>query len=110
MLVRTGLCALLGVDVPVVQASLGPWSSVELAAAVSNAGGLGSLGTAVRSANAVRDDIARMRELTDRPGGLSWGARPRAGRNCAGATCLPMGPLATSPPLRFDQYEEDPCY
>jgi enoyl-[acyl-carrier protein] reductase II len=76
MLVRTGLCALLGVDVPVIQASLGPWSSVELAAAVSNAGGLGSLGTAVRSADAVRDDIARMRELTDRPFAVNHTFRP----------------------------------
>ena len=44
---RTPLCDLLGIDVPVVQASLGPWSRPELTAAVSNAGGLGTLGTAL---------------------------------------------------------------
>jgi enoyl-[acyl-carrier protein] reductase II len=43
---------------------------------VSKAGGLGSLGTAVRSAHAIRDDIARMRELTDRPFAVNHTFRP----------------------------------
>jgi NAD(P)H-dependent flavin oxidoreductase YrpB (nitropropane dioxygenase family) len=38
---------------------LGPWTSVELVAAVSNAGGLGSLGTALRSSEEIKEQIAR---------------------------------------------------
>jgi nitronate monooxygenase/enoyl-[acyl-carrier protein] reductase II len=73
---RTPLCELLGIEVPVVQASLGPWSSVELAAAVSNAGGLGTLGTALRSADQVLDQIDRTRRSTDRPFAVNLTARP----------------------------------
>jgi enoyl-[acyl-carrier protein] reductase II len=49
--VRTPVCDLLGIDVPIMLAPFGPWEQVELAAAVSNAGGLGSVGTAVRPAD-----------------------------------------------------------
>ena len=45
---RTRLCDVLGIDVPIICAPFGPWDSVDLAAAVCAAGGLGSLGTAVR--------------------------------------------------------------
>ena len=45
---RTRVCDVLGIDVPVVCAPFGPWDEVDLAAAVCEAGGLGSLGTAVR--------------------------------------------------------------
>jgi NAD(P)H-dependent flavin oxidoreductase YrpB (nitropropane dioxygenase family) len=37
---RTPLCDLLGIDVPIICAPFGPWDQVELAAAVSDAGGL----------------------------------------------------------------------
>ena len=39
----TPLCALLGIDVPIVQAPIGSATCPELAAAVSGAGGLGTL-------------------------------------------------------------------
>jgi nitronate monooxygenase/enoyl-[acyl-carrier protein] reductase II len=74
--VRTALCDLLGIEVPIVQASLGPWSSVELTAAVSNAGAIGSLGTALIPPDAIRDLIHRTRELTDRPFIVNHTARP----------------------------------
>jgi nitronate monooxygenase/enoyl-[acyl-carrier protein] reductase II len=73
---RTSLCGLLGIDAPVIQASIGPWTTVELSAAVSEAGGLGSLGSALRSADQVRVDMARMRELTDRPFAVNHTVRP----------------------------------
>lgn len=75
-MLRTPLCDLLGVDVPVVQASLGPWSSPELAAAVSNAGALGSLGTSLRSPEQVRADIDATRALTERPFVVNHTLRP----------------------------------
>jgi nitronate monooxygenase/enoyl-[acyl-carrier protein] reductase II len=73
---RTPLCDLLGIDAPVVQASLGPWSSADLTAAVSNAGALGSLGTALMAPDDVRTLIHRTRELTDRPFAVNHTARP----------------------------------
>jgi nitronate monooxygenase/enoyl-[acyl-carrier protein] reductase II len=76
LVVRTPLCELLAIDAPVIQASIGPWTSAELSAAVCEAGGLGSLGTALRSADQVRADMARMRELTDRPFAVNHTVRP----------------------------------
>lgn len=44
---RTALCERLGIDAPVVQAPMaGGWTTPELVAAVSNAGGLGVLAAA----------------------------------------------------------------
>ncbi len=64
---RTPLTELLGIEHPVIQASLGPWSSVALTAAVSEAGAIGSVGTALMSARQVVDQIRRTREMTDKP-------------------------------------------
>ena len=44
---RNPLCDMLGVDCPIIQAPMAGSSTPELAAAVSNAGGLGSLGLQV---------------------------------------------------------------
>jgi nitronate monooxygenase/enoyl-[acyl-carrier protein] reductase II len=74
--VQTPLCERLGIEVPVIQGSLGPWSSVALAAAVSESGGLGTLGTALLSADQIRADIRRLRELTDRPFAVNHTMRP----------------------------------
>ena len=41
--IRTPLCERLGIDVPIISAGMGPISGPRLAAAVSNAGGLGML-------------------------------------------------------------------
>ena len=54
-MIRTRLCDLLGIEHPVIQASIGPWSSAELVAAVSNAGGLGSVGTALHTAGQIHE-------------------------------------------------------
>jgi enoyl-[acyl-carrier protein] reductase II len=74
--VRTPVCDLLGIDVPIVLAPFGPWEQVELAAAVSGAGGLGSVGTAVRSPAELRSQWARLRDLTDRPFAINHTGRP----------------------------------
>lgn len=75
-MLRTPLCDLLEIDVPVIQASIGPWTSVELSAAVSNAGGLGSLGAAVQPLERIREQIAQMRELTEAPFAVNHTLRP----------------------------------
>jgi enoyl-[acyl-carrier protein] reductase II len=66
-MVRTQLCTLLDIDVPVIQASLGPWAGAELAASVSNAGGLGTIGPAMQPVEKLRADLQRIGELTSRP-------------------------------------------
>jgi enoyl-[acyl-carrier protein] reductase II len=73
---RTPLCGLLGIDAPIICAPFGPWEQVELAAAVSAAGGLGSVGTALRTPDELRAQWARLRELTDRPFAVNHTIRP----------------------------------
>jgi NAD(P)H-dependent flavin oxidoreductase YrpB (nitropropane dioxygenase family) len=53
--------------VPVMQAPIGPAATPELAAAVSAAGGLGSLGASWTEPAALREQIRAIRRLTDRP-------------------------------------------
>jgi nitronate monooxygenase len=64
----TRVCRLLGTRYPIVQAPMaGGFTTPELVAAVSNAGALGSLGGAVLAPDELRDAIAAIRRLTDRP-------------------------------------------
>ncbi len=64
---RTVICDLLGIDVPIVQAPMGGAATPRLAAAVCNAGGLGTLPLWRASADVVREQVREMRKLTDRP-------------------------------------------
>ena len=73
---RTILTDLLGIDAPIISAPFGPWDCVDLAAAVGNAGGLGSLGTAVRPVPDLRRQWTRMRSLTDAPFAINHVPRP----------------------------------
>lgn len=76
MAIRTPVCDVLGIDVPIVCAPFGPWPQLELAAAVSNAGGLGSLGTAVRNVESLREELNQIRRLTERPFAVNVTRRP----------------------------------
>jgi NAD(P)H-dependent flavin oxidoreductase YrpB (nitropropane dioxygenase family) len=67
----TPLCAMLGIDVPVVQAPIGRVSGPELAASVANAGALGMLGVSWTDPEALRSAIRRTATLTDRPFGVN---------------------------------------
>lgn len=57
----------LGIELPIVQAPMAGVSTPALAAAVSNAGGLGSLGIGANTAAQAREAIEETRALTDRP-------------------------------------------
>ncbi|WP_434384627.1 NAD(P)H-dependent flavin oxidoreductase [Melittangium boletus] len=65
------LAARLGVEHAFIQAPMAGVSTPEMAAAVSNAGGLGSLGVGYLPPDAVRQLARRVRELTDRPFALN---------------------------------------
>ena len=69
---KTSVCKLLGIDVPILQAGMATYTSPELVAAVSNAGGLGIIGGLGRSADQLREQIRAVRELTRRPFGVNF--------------------------------------
>ncbi|HXG52378.1 MAG TPA: nitronate monooxygenase family protein [candidate division Zixibacteria bacterium] len=74
-MLRTPLCDLLGIEVPIIQAGMG-WDKAgtttppELVAAVSNAGGLGVIGGSPLRPELIRERIRRVKELTERPFGV----------------------------------------
>jgi len=81
MALRTSLCDFLGIDVPIIQAPIGSGSGPRLAAAVSNAGGLGMLSVTWRPVDEVRAVVRETQRLTRRPFGvnlvLHWDPRER---------------------------------
>ena len=62
---------LLGVRYPIVQAPMGWIARAQLASAVSNAGGLGIIETSSGELEVVREEIRKMRDLTDQPFGVN---------------------------------------
>jgi NAD(P)H-dependent flavin oxidoreductase YrpB (nitropropane dioxygenase family) len=68
---KTTLCDLLNIDVPIIQAPMNGAVGPELAAAVSEAGALGMLAFWRAEPQVLRDQIQRMRTLTSRPFGVN---------------------------------------
>jgi len=68
---RTPLCDLLGIVHPILNVGFALPAGPELAAAVSNAGGLGVIGGTGQSAALVQERVRRTRQLTDRPFGVN---------------------------------------
>jgi enoyl-[acyl-carrier protein] reductase II len=62
---------LLGVQYPIVQAPMGWIARAQLASAVSNAGGLGIIETSSGRLDEVREEVKKMRTLTDKPFGVN---------------------------------------
>jgi enoyl-[acyl-carrier protein] reductase II len=69
--IRTSLTRLLDIQHPVVQAGLGGVGRAELAASISNAGGLGMLGMIRMKPDFIRGQIRKTRALTARPFGVT---------------------------------------
>jgi enoyl-[acyl-carrier protein] reductase II len=63
--------ALLGVEIPIVQAPMGWIARSALASAVSDAGAMGIIETSSGELDVVRDEIAKMKDLTDKPFGVN---------------------------------------
>jgi len=68
---RNRVTELLGVEHPIVQAPMGYIARAQLASAVSDAGALGIIETSSGRLDEVREEIARMRDLTDKPFGVN---------------------------------------
>ncbi len=62
---------MLGVDIPIVQAPMGWIARSQLASAVSNAGAMGIIETSSGELDAVKEEIRKMRDLTDKPFGVN---------------------------------------
>lgn len=68
---QTEVTRLLGIEYPIIQGGMAWVAEYHLAAAVSNAGGLGLIGAASAPADWVRDQIKKAKELTDKPFGVN---------------------------------------
>ncbi len=64
---KSELCSLLKIDIPIIQAPIGPAAGPRLAAAVSNAGGLGTLALAGYDSESARRLVQETRASTQRP-------------------------------------------
>jgi enoyl-[acyl-carrier protein] reductase II len=75
---RTVLCDLLQIEVPIIQGPIGgPWEvSSQMIAAVSNAGGLGSISATLKTPEQVQRQVAEVRALTDKPFAVNHTRRP----------------------------------
>lgn len=71
MSLHTPLCDLLGISVPIVQSGMGTLAGAALAMAVSDAGGLGIIGSAWAQPDALRQAIREVRWKTRRPFGVN---------------------------------------
>lgn len=68
---KTRITELLNIEYPIIQGGMAWVAEHNLAAAVSNAGGLGLIGAASAPAEVVREEIRKCRELTDKPFGVN---------------------------------------
>ena len=71
MTINNRVTEMLGVQYPIVQAPMGWIARAQLASAVSNAGGMGIIETSSGQLDEVRGEIAKMRQLTDKPFGVN---------------------------------------
>ncbi len=70
MSLRTPICDLLGIEHPILLAGMGGVSYAEVCAAVSEAGGFGTLGMASATPDQIREEMRKVKELTDKPFGV----------------------------------------
>ena len=69
--IQNRITEMTGVDYPIVQAPMGWIARAQLASAVSNAGGLGIIETSSGDFDAIKGEVAKMHELTDKPFGMN---------------------------------------
>jgi enoyl-[acyl-carrier protein] reductase II len=69
--VKSRIAEMLGIDYPIIQAPMGWIARSQLASAVSNAGGLGIIETSSGELDTIKVEIAKMKQLTDKPFGVN---------------------------------------
>ena len=70
-MIKSRICDMLGIQYPVFQGGMAWVADASLASAVSNAGGLGLISSINAGTEAVRNEIRKCRELTDKPFGVN---------------------------------------
>ncbi len=70
-MIKSRICEILGIRYPIIQGGMAWIADASLAAAVSNAGGLGLISSVNAGTEAVRDEIRKCRQLTDKPFGVN---------------------------------------
>jgi enoyl-[acyl-carrier protein] reductase II len=70
MTLRTPICDLFGIEAPIFLAGMGGVAYAKVCAAVSEAGGFGTLGMAGESPEGIREEMRKVRRLTDKPFGV----------------------------------------
>ena len=70
-MIHTRICDLLGIAHPIVLGGMGTATTAPLVAAVSNAGGFGTLGTSAFNAATLESEIGAIHERTDKPFGVN---------------------------------------
>ena len=71
MTLKTSLCDVLGIDVPIIQGGMAWVATGELAAAVAEAGGLGLIGAGNAPADVLEQEIKKVKSLTKKPFGVN---------------------------------------
>ena len=70
-MIRTEICELLQIKYPILQGGMAWVATSELAAAVSNAGGLGIIGAGNAPGEVIKKEIEKIKQLTDKPFGVN---------------------------------------
>lgn len=70
-MIRTALCDLLGIEYPIIQGGMAWVATGELVAAVSEAGGLGVIGSGAAPPDWFREQLYKTRQLTNKPFGVN---------------------------------------
>lgn len=86
---KTELCDVLGIEYPIIQGAMAHISDAHLAAAVSNAGGLGVIASTLHDAAWVEEQVNMCRELTDKPFAVNLIMESKLVEECA-RKCVEM--------------------
>ncbi|MBO8448031.1 MAG: nitronate monooxygenase [Bacteroidetes bacterium] len=70
-MIKSRICDILGIEYPIFQGGMAWVADASLAAAVSNAGGLGLISSINAGTEAVRNEIRKCRQMTDKPFGVN---------------------------------------
>lgn len=70
-MIKTKICELIGIEYPIFQGGMAWTATGELAAAVSEAGGLGIIGSGQAPADWLRQEIKKIKKITNKPYGVN---------------------------------------